>query len=106
MLSYYEKNPTSIINREICNSGLQTDIIEGRIQPTPIPEKIYLPVDNLTRRLVFDCMPYNKEDHILDLKLRIEDSFVNYHIVTEGAWTHTGLAKELKFNFSNFEYYK
>ena len=60
---------------------------------------------SLRRRLVFDCMAYNGEDHILDLKLRVTNSFVNFNVLTEGAWSHTGVPKPLRFNYSHFEKY-
>ena len=48
-------------------------------------------------------MAYNGEDHILDLKFEISKSFVNFNILTEGAWSHTGGKKDLRFNYSHFD---
>ena len=56
--------------------------------------------------MVFNCLPYNGENHILDLKLRIADSYTDYYFVTEGLWTHTGVFKTLRFNYTVFEYYE
>jgi len=42
---------------------------------------------------------------IFGLKLRIQESFVDYYILTESPISHTGVPKELTFNYSDFSEY-
>lgn len=57
------------------------------------------------RRLVIVCNPYMGEDLLLSLKMAVTSSYVDYYVITEGFYTHTGKFKTLRFNFSNFEEY-
>lgn len=49
-----------------------------------------------------ECFPYMGEDDVLRLKMQITDSVVDYFVITEGLYTHTGIEKELRFNIENF----
>jgi len=36
-----------------------------------------------SNRKVFDCFPYNGEDHLLLLRLMVMSSFVDYFVIVE-----------------------
>lgn len=58
-----------------------------------------------SRRLVINCFPYNGESHLLKLKLLLTNSFTDYYIITEGMYSHTGIEKDLTFDYQLFEPY-
>jgi len=53
-----------------------------------------------------ECFPYNGEDALLRLKLRLTDELVDWWVITEGALTHTSHTKELRFDYDNFPEYR
>ena len=55
--------------------------------------------------MVFECIPYNGEDHLLQIKLEVQRDFVDYYIVTEGFYSQIGFSKNLRFNHSKFGKY-
>ena len=55
---------------------------------------------------IFDCTTYYSEDLILDLRFNTLDKFVDYFIVCEAKFTHSGNEKQLNFNIKNFEKFK
>ena len=56
-------------------------------------EKLYS--DFKSNRLVIVANPYNGEDHILLLKMKVMSKFVDYFVITEGFFSHTGIQKKL-----------
>lgn len=52
--------------------------------------------------MVISCFPFNGEEHILSLKLEVTSSYVDYYIITEGFYSHTGIPKTLTFDRRKF----
>ena len=52
---------------------------------------------------IYDCFLYNNEDEILDLRLNILNNKVNFFIIVESEYTHTGKKKKLAFNKDKFK---
>jgi len=55
---------------------------------------------------IFDCITYYNEDLLFDLRCNILDKFVDYFVIVEAKFTHTGRKKELNFKISNFKKFK
>ena len=55
---------------------------------------------------IFDCFMYFDEEMILDLRLNILDKYVDYFVVVESKFTHSGKARELKFNIEKFNKFR
>ena len=52
---------------------------------------------------IFDCFLYNNEDEILELRLNILNEKVDYFVIVESKYTHTGFNKGFKFNINKFK---
>lgn len=55
---------------------------------------------------IFDCFLYNGEDKLLNLRLHELDEYVDEFIIVEGAFTHKGDKKKLRFNIDSFSKFK
>ena len=51
---------------------------------------------------IYDCITYFDEPLLIDLRLNILNEFVDYFIVIEATYTHSGVEKKLNFNIKNF----
>ena len=65
---------------------------------------IYFILNNIMK--IIDTTTYFKEDLILDLRFNALDKFVDYFIVCEAKFSHSGNKKPLNFNIKNFEKFK
>ena len=55
---------------------------------------------------IFDCFMYFDEEMILDLRLNILNTYVDYFVIVESKYNHKGERRKLLFNkekFSNFK---
>ena len=52
---------------------------------------------------IYDCITYFDEPLLFDLRLNILNEFVDYFIVIEATYTHSGVEKKLNFNIKNFK---
>ena len=55
---------------------------------------------------IIDTTTYFKEDLILDLRFNVLNKFVDYFVVCEAKFSHSGNEKPLNFNIKNFEKFK
>ena len=55
---------------------------------------------------IFDCFMYYDEDMILDLRLNYLNKYVDYFVIVESTYTHSGLPRKLLFNINNFIKFK
>tara|TARA_Y100000590_G_scaffold434840_1_gene553583 strand:- start:1574 stop:2464 length:891 start_codon:yes stop_codon:yes gene_type:complete len=55
---------------------------------------------------IFDCFMYFDENLILDLRLNILNKYVDYFVIVESKFTHSGKNKKLNFDIKNFEKFK
>jgi beta-1,4-mannosyl-glycoprotein beta-1,4-N-acetylglucosaminyltransferase len=55
---------------------------------------------------IIDTTTYFKEDLILDLRFNILDKYVDYFVVCEARFTHSGNEKPLYFDIKNFPKFK
>ena len=55
---------------------------------------------------IFDCTTFYDENFILDLRFNILDKFVDRFVITESAYSHSGIKKKFNFDFSKFEKFK
>ena len=55
---------------------------------------------------IFDCFMYFDEEIVLDLRLNTLNEFVDYFVIVESKFTHSGDRRELKFNHKKFEKFK
>ena len=51
---------------------------------------------------IFDCFMFNNEDLLLDIRLNILDSYVDYFVIVESRFMHSGKEKK---NFFNIKHY-
>ena len=56
--------------------------------------------------MIYDCFSYWDEDLLLDLRLNILDSYVDYFVIIEGNKTWQNNSKKLSFNINNFSKFK
>ena len=47
---------------------------------------------------IFDCFMYNNEDLLLDIRLNILDKYVDYFVIVESRFLHSGKEKKDFFN--------
>ena len=52
---------------------------------------------------IYDCITYFDEDVILKIRLNVLYKVVDKFIITEGAFNHRGIRKELNFNIENYQ---
>ena len=55
---------------------------------------------------IFDCFMYYDEDLILDLRLNYLNNYIDYFIIVESTFTHSGESRKLLFNINNFIKFK
>ena len=55
---------------------------------------------------IFDCFSYWDEDLLLDLRLNILDSYVDYFVIVEGNKTWQNNPKKLQFDIDKFKKFK
>ena len=55
---------------------------------------------------VFDCIPFFDEKMILDLRLNILDQYVDYFVIVEQSYTHSGRKKKKFFNINDYPKFK
>ena len=55
---------------------------------------------------VFDCIPFFDEKMILDLRLNILDQYVDYFVIVEQSYTHSGRKKKKNFNINDYPKFK
>ena len=55
---------------------------------------------------IYDCFMYYDEDELLDLRLNILDKYVDYFVIVESKYTHSGKKKNLNFDVNKFINYK
>ena len=56
--------------------------------------------------MIYDCFSYWDEDLLLDLRLNILDSFVDYFVIIEGNKTWQNNPKNLVFDINKFQKFK
>ena len=55
---------------------------------------------------IFDCFMYFDEELILDLRLNILNNFVDYFVIVESKFTHSGKKRELLFDIKKYSKFK
>ena len=55
---------------------------------------------------IFDCFMYFDEEIILDVRLNTLNKFVDYFVIAESKFTHSGKKRNLNFNINKFEKFK
>ncbi len=55
---------------------------------------------------IFDCFMYFDEDLLLDVRLNYLDPYVDYFVIVESSFTHSGEKRDLKFNLEKFKKFK
>ena len=50
---------------------------------------------------IFDCFMFFDEDQVLDLRLNVLNEYVDYFVVCESRFDHSGNKKELNFKLKN-----
>ena len=55
---------------------------------------------------IFDCFMYFDEEVVLDVRLNALDKYVDYFVIVESEFTHSGDKRDLKFNHKKFEKFK
>jgi len=55
---------------------------------------------------IFDCFMYFDEETVLELRLNILSTYVDYFVIVESSFTHKGDKRDLKFNHEKFKKFK
>jgi len=55
---------------------------------------------------IFDCITYYDEEILFDLRCNILNKIVDYFVVVEAKFTHTGKKKKLNFDIKKFKKFK
>ena len=55
---------------------------------------------------IFDCFMYYDEDLILDLRLNYLNNYVDYFVIVESRYTHSGEERDLLFSLDKFSKFK
>jgi len=55
---------------------------------------------------IFDCFMYFDEEIVLDTRLNYLDPYVDYFVIIESCFTHSGVKRDLKFDIKKFEKFK
>ena len=55
---------------------------------------------------IFDCITYYDEELLFDLRCHQLNNYVDYFVVVEAKFTHSGKKKKLNFNINNFSKFK
>lgn len=54
---------------------------------------------------IFDCVIYNGEDHLLDVRFNVLEN-IDYFVIVESNISFSGIKKEYRFNLNNFSKFK
>ena len=55
---------------------------------------------------IYDCFMYYNEDVVLEARLNILDNFVDYFVIVESKYSHSGELREPHFDISKFKNFK
>ena len=55
---------------------------------------------------IYDCFQYFNEDHMVDLRMNIQNDDVDYFVISESTKTHQGKTKKLNFDIKKFSKFK
>lgn len=55
---------------------------------------------------IFDCIRFFDEKMMLDLRLNILDQYVDYFVIVEQSYTHSGRKKKKNFNINDYPKFK
>ena len=55
---------------------------------------------------IFDCFMYFDEEMILDIRLNTLDKYVDYFIISESNFTHSGKKRNLNFDINKYKKFK
>ena len=55
---------------------------------------------------IYDCFQYFDEDHMVDLRLNILNTYVDYFVISESTKTHQGGDKKINFDINKFSRFK
>ena len=55
---------------------------------------------------IFDCFMYFDEEIVLETRLNYLDPYVDYFVIIESCFTHSGDRRDLKFDIKKFEKFK
>ena len=55
---------------------------------------------------IFDCFMYFDEEMILDVRLNTLDKYVDYFIISESNFTHSGKRRDLNFDINKYKKFK
>ncbi len=55
---------------------------------------------------IFDCFMYFDEEIVLDTRLNCLNQYVDYFVIIESSYTHSGVKRDLKFNIKKFDRFK
>ncbi len=55
---------------------------------------------------IFDCFMYFDEDILLEIRLNILDKDIDYFVIVESKYTHSGKPKPLRFNLKKYSDFK
>ncbi len=55
---------------------------------------------------IFDCFMYFDEEIVLDLRLNMLNSYVDYFIIVESSFTHKGDKRDLRFDIKKFNKFR
>ena len=55
---------------------------------------------------IFDCITYYDEELLFDLRCHQLNNYVDFFVVVEAKFTHSGKKKKLNFNINNFNKFK
>ena len=55
---------------------------------------------------IFDCIPFFDEKMMLEIRFNILDKYVDYFIIVEQSYTHSGRKKKQNFNINDYPKFK
>jgi beta-1,4-mannosyl-glycoprotein beta-1,4-N-acetylglucosaminyltransferase len=55
--------------------------------------------------IVYDCFCYFNEDMLLELRLETLWDYVDYFVISEASYSHSGVARETQFDIERFDKY-
>tara|TARA_B100000902_G_C27303275_1_gene914025 strand:- start:343 stop:1239 length:897 start_codon:yes stop_codon:yes gene_type:complete len=55
---------------------------------------------------IFDCFMFYDEELLLDIRMNILDTFVDYFVIVESKFFHNGKERELKFDINKYSKFK
>ena len=51
---------------------------------------------------IYDCTLFYDEDMILEIRLNMLNKYVDKFVISESAYTHSGVKKKLNYDINNF----